>query len=135
MIFRLLLGLVCVFFAFESGLSQDTEMLKLNKIGPRKIEEAGKEISFPWYRVKADHQQICSDKIWSRIPAVEGSKTAFIGGYGETEIMQATDDGIVSLFEPGMQFWSMNDKMRLKVGPGKVMPRHWYFDEKKTKGP
>ena len=135
MIFRLLLGLVCVFFACDSGLSQDTEMRVLTRVGTRKIEEAGKEISFPWYRVKADHQQIRSDKIWSRIPAVEGSKTAFVGSYGETEILQLVDDEVVSFFEPGMQFLSMDDKTRLKVGPGKVRPRHWYFDEKKTKGP
>ena len=115
--------------------SQEPELLPLTKLGVRTIEDGKQKFLFPWYYAKADHNQFLSNKIWPRIAAVPGSKATYIGDYGMTELIEFSNEhGSLSTFEPGMQFYD-SEKRRLKIGPGKVKIRHWYFDETKKDGP
>ena len=134
--------------------SQEPKLLPLTKVGIRTIEDGNETFSFPWYHVKADHNQIVKDKIWQRITAAAGSKTAYIGDYGTIELIEfSKDGGHSSMYTSGMRLFFTRENARFKVapgkevgpgeevaqskevGPGKVYIRHWYFDDSKTKGP
>ena len=58
------------------GLAQETELLTIKKIGTRTLEYGKRSYSFPWYHVKADHNQIWFGKVWS------GIRSELAGGMG-----------------------------------------------------
>ena len=118
---------IFVVVSFRSTLvGQDT--LPLEKVGVRKIEFENKTYSFPWYHVAVDHHQIRTNKAWSRIDPLSGSKSVHIGDYGLLEEIEFLDNGHSSAFLPGVSLYASDDR-GLKVGPGAVYIRRWYFEE------
>jgi len=94
----------------------------------REIELGNKAYSFPWYHVAVDHHQIWTNKAWSRIDPLPGSKSVHIGDYGLLEEIEFLDNGHSRAFLPGVSLYASDDR-GLKVGPGAVYIRRWYFEE------
>ena len=66
--------------------------LQIQKIGDRKVVVGDVTYHFPWYHVKADHNEIRSDRVWRRINAPPGTVTSYIAQYGAMEWGEYHDD-------------------------------------------
>jgi hypothetical protein len=105
----------------------------LEKVGVRSITILGQEYRIPWYKIRADYNFIETAAFWAEVPCPEGTKTTYVGLYGDIRWCEWGDFGEVLVSSVGVLF-SVPDHFRVKPGPGEVNVRWWLHEERRTNG-
>ncbi len=114
--------------------AEESNKLLVKKVGDRQLVVHQRKFVFPWYHVKADHNEIVSNSVWRRIDAPPGTKTSYIARYGEIEWHEYQNDTRDTLICQGLDFAGAGDKRRIRRGPGPVFIRRWCHEERANEG-
>lgn len=131
-VLRLLVLVGIVALPSFKAIAQDK--LPITKVGVREIKVGKSVHSFPWYHASADHFAIRSNKVWPRIEPLPGTKSMHIGHYGQMEEIDFSDAGHSQSWTLGVSLFG-SERRGLRIEPGPVYIRRWYFEESLNEGP
>lgn len=98
-------------------------------VGTRNFTVGDKTLGIPWYRLDADYHAISTAGFWNSVKAPAGTKTAYVGHYGDVEWCKWFDDQSHAMMRArGLEF-IVPDEYRVTPGPGAVSIRWWLYEE------
>jgi hypothetical protein len=113
----------------EGRPSAEAAPIPMTLVGTRDFSVGETRLRIPWYRLDADYQATSTADFWKNVEAPAGTKTTYVGHYGEVRWCKWLDDKSHEIMRAKGLLFMVPDEYRVTPGPGAVRIRWWLYEE------
>ena len=143
-IFNIALSILALYILAQAGMCQTGFAFSLERsskptefVGTRTLHG----LKIPWYKFEVDYNAfnnalyntIKKGQIWKEIKVPSGTKTAYVGYYGDIEFPAWDGDEHLLLCAKGFNFMCADGyKYKVGPGPGTILMEDFFYEEKES---